>query len=125
MNTEMQTMIGGSGKVVYAKVYANERGYLLNVIVKQDKMSVIVKMPVGSLDVEELFDKDDVICFYGLMRVKWHKGVDEWVIKNIECWAQEIIFTDEIKFLCLEPENVRRESLKPAQERLQGVLRNE
>jgi len=54
------------------------------------------------------------------MRVKWHKGVDEWVIKNIECWAQEIIFTDEIKFLCLPPDNVRRKSLKPAQERLQG-----
>ena len=69
MNTEMQSMISGSGKVVYVKVYANERGYLLNVIVKQDKMSVIVKMPVDSLDVEELFDKDDVICFYGLMRV--------------------------------------------------------
>ena len=112
MNTKIQTMISGSGKVVYAKVYANDRGYLLNVIVKQDKMSVIVKMPVGSLDVEELFDKDDVICFYGLMRVKWHKGVDEWVIKNIECWATEIIFTDEIKFLRLTPDNVRRESLK-------------
>ncbi len=120
MNTEMQTMIGGSGKVVYAKVYVNERGYLLNVIVKQDKMSVIVKMPVDSLDVEELFDKDGVICFYGLMRVKWHKGVDEWVIKNIECWAQEIIFADEINFLHLPPDNVRRKSLKPASERLQG-----
>ena len=120
MNTKMQTMISGSGKVVYAKVYSNDRGYLLNVIVKQDKMSVIVKMPVGSLDVEELFDKDDVICFYGLMRVKWHKGINEWVIKNIECWAQEIIFTDEINFLHLTPDNVRRESLKPAQERLQG-----
>jgi hypothetical protein len=116
MNTIMQSMISGSGKVVYAKVYANDRGYLLNVIVKQDKMSVIVKMPVDSLDVEELFDKDDVICFYGLMRVKWHKGVDEWVIKNIECWAEEIIFADEIKFLRLEPENERRESLKPAQD---------
>ena len=120
MNTEMQSMISGSGKVAYAKVYTNDRGYLLNVIVKQDKMSVIVKMPVGSLDVEELFDKDDVICFYGLMRVKWHKGVDEWVIKNIECWAQEIIFADEINILCLTPDNVRRESLKPAPERLQG-----
>ena len=120
MNTKMQTMISGSGKVVYAKVYANERGYLLNVIVKQDKMSVIVKMPVDSLDVEDLFDKDDVICFYGLMRVKWLKGVNEWVIRNIECWATEIIFADEIKFLRLTPDNVRRESLKPAPERLQG-----
>jgi hypothetical protein len=120
MNIKMQSMLSGSGKVAYAKVYANERGYLLNVIVKQDKMSVIVKMPVDSLDVEELFDKDDVICFYGLMRVKWHKGVNEWVIKNIECWAQEIVFADEIKFLRLTPDNVRRESLKPAPERLQG-----
>src|SRR5690606_13603474 len=120
MNTEMQTMISGSGKVVYAKVYANERGYLLNVIVKQDKMSVIVKMPVDSLAAEDLFNKDDVICFYGLMRVKWHKGINEWVIKNIECWAQEIIFADEINFLHLTPDNVRRESLKPAPERLQG-----
>lgn len=119
MITKMQSMIGGSGKVVYAKVYANERGYLLNVIVRQDKMSVIVKMPVDSLVVEELFNKDDVICFYGLMRVKWHKGVDEWVIKNVECWAQEIIFTDEIKFLRLKPDNVRRESLKLAPELLQ------
>ena len=120
MNTKMQAMIGGSGKVAYAKVYANERGYLLNVIVKQDKMSVIVKMPVDSLDAEDLFNKDDVICFYGLMRVKWLKGVNEWVIRNIECWAQEIVFADEIKFLRLTPDNVRRESLKPAPERLQG-----
>src|SRR5690554_7879528 len=114
MDIKMQSMLGGSGKVVYAKVYANERDYLLNVIVRQEKMSVIVKMPVDSLDVEELFNKDDVICFYGLMRVKWHKGVDEWVIKNVECWAQEIIFTDEIKFLRLKSDNVRRESLKLA-----------
>jgi len=120
MTTKMQAMIGGSGKVAYAKVYTNDHGYLLNVIVKQDKMSVIVKMPVDSLDAEDLFNKDDVICFYGLMRVKWLKGVNEWVIRNIECWATEIIFADEIKFLRLTPDNVRRESLKPAPERLQG-----
>ena len=119
MITKMQSMIGGSGKVAYAKVYANQRGYLLNVIVKQDYMSVIVKMPVDSLDVEELFNKDDVICFYGLMHVKWHKDVNEWLIKNVVCWAQEIIFTDEIKFLRLKSDNVRRESLKLAPELLQ------